>query len=85
MIKYILRDGVVCIPSGNDTILYDVYRRKMMLIQQVNQSTFMTMLSNENEMHTYKQLLLKSLLQKNYIIDSNDKIFSINYEMEFRI
>lgn len=43
------------------------------------------MLSNVGETHDYMRLILQSLLEKNYIVDSEDEMFSIDYEKEFFI
>ena len=85
MSKYILREGVINLHDNNGTILYDVYRRKMMLVQHINSDDFFSMLSNVGETHDYMRLILQSLLEKNYIVDSEDEMFSIDYEKEFFI
>lgn len=78
--KYILRDGVISFKGKLGTVLYDVYRRKMILMQYIEPDAFHKMLVEEEEITGYRGLILQALLKRNYIVDSANPVYSICYD-----
>lgn len=82
MSKYVLRDGVIFIKSNKEVLLYDIYRRKMMLLQ-MSEDDFLSILTDDSNTQGYRLLILQSLLKRNYIVNADNGLFSIFYETEF--
>lgn len=83
MDKYILRDGIIIIEKNSGIELYDLFRRKKMFVSKINRETFIKCMRIPIKKNF--EIMIQTLLSKNYIVKANNKIFSVNYESEFLI